>query len=182
MASLAPSSRAAGHMSATWSGGGRRGWRHAHVYRHGGAYADRERRDWDLARPWPGDRPRVGRRDYDGEGLTRGDRLANERDRHDGLLGGPDGRRGEGRDFAARESDHGFRGGYRILQEDSRGFASSQSSHFDSGERVVEHYREESRGGFGRCPLDCRGEAYHRFSYAGVDGRGYLVWPGKVEY
>jgi hypothetical protein len=182
VASLAQPTRPTAHMSAVGSGGARRAWRHTRSYRHGDAYADRERRDWDLGRPWPGDRPRGGRRDHDGEGLTRGDRLANERDRHEGLLGGPGGRRGEGRDFAAREGGQGFHGGYRVLQEESRGFASSQSSHFGAGERVVEHYREEGRDAFGPCPLDCRGGAYRRFSYAGVDGRGYLVWPGKVEY
>jgi hypothetical protein len=182
---LASSSRPATHLSTAWSGGVRRSGRHAHLSGRGGAYADRERRDWDLGRPWPGDRPRGGRRDYDGQGLTHGDRLANERDRHDGLLGGPGDRAGgwggEGRDFAARGSDHSVQGGYRILQQESRGFA-SQSSHFDAGERMVEHYREEGQGAFGPCPRDCRDQAYRRFSYAGVDERGYLVWPGKVEY
>ena len=123
--------------------------------RHGrrSAYAEAARR-WDEGRPWPGDRP-------DGERYGH---------RDDALMGGP---------------AMGMRGGYRT-EEESRFSERSDSSGFDGGERFVERYREETRGGR-PCPLDCRGGLpgdWRGGGYraAGVDERGYLVWPGKVEY
>ncbi len=90
-----------------------------------------------------------------------GDRPDGERYGHrDGLMGGP---------------SVDLRGGYR-----------SEFSQSYGGDRFVERYREEAHGGR-PCPLDCRGGLpgdWRGGGYraAGIDERGYLVWPGKVEY
>jgi hypothetical protein len=149
------------HMAAAWPGGSRGSWSRDRVHRHDIA---RERRDWDLGRPWPGDRPDARRWDHHGQGLTQGDRWASERD---GLMGGPAVER---------------RGGYRSFEE-SRETERSSSFHAFGGERVIERYREN---GPRPCPLDCKegwtGDWRGGYRAAGVDPRGYLIWPGKVEY
>jgi len=139
--------------AAIWSGAGRRGWRrHGHRY----PYAQAARR-WDEGRPWPGDRP-------------GGDQMGGERDRRGDLMGGP--RLGQS-------------GGYRA-EEDTRRTERSEFSSAYGGERFVERDREEVHGAR-PCPLDCRGGLpgdWRGGGYraAGIDERGYLVWPGKVEY
>ena len=57
----------------------------------------------------------------------------------------------------------------------------SRSEAWRSGdERVV--VRQGDHGALRLCPDRCRPARYRTFDYAGIDGRGYLVWPGKVEY
>jgi len=79
-----------------------------------------------------------------------------------------------------REQHYGYIGGPPV---DLRVERREQVVRSDS--RTVEVYRE-SRGGVRPCPSDCRGfrrlDGYRTFGYAGIDERGYLVWPGKVEY
>ena len=47
--------------------------------------------------------------------------------------------------------------------------------------RVSGGAHREFRGAVRPCPGPCGGPR-HGFGYAGIDDRGYLVWPGKVEY
>lgn len=121
--------------------------------RHGHRHAYADaRRRWDHGRPWPGDRPDGPHYGYLDEGPHVGDRLL---------------------------------GGYRS-EEDANGTERSEFSQSHDGARFVERYREEAHGGR-PCPLDCRGGLpgdwrWDGYRAAGVDERGYLVWPGKVEY
>jgi hypothetical protein len=56
---------------------------------------------------------------------------------------------------------------------------------------VVRTYEESSEsdrtivrrhGDFGSCPRGCPGGRPRDWDFTGIDARGYLVWPGKVEY
>jgi len=156
---------------AALSDAARRTWSRAPADHHRAAYAELNRRDWSTHRRWTGDHERMEQRDHRGEGLTRGDRIASERD---GLIGGP--AVVDGHDRFARSDIYTAHGGYRA-EEESRAF---------SGERLIEHAGQDVRGGLPGCPLDCRtgwrGQGHRTFNYAGIDARGYLVWPGKVEY
>jgi hypothetical protein len=105
------------------------------------------------------------------------------RERHDG-----------DREFAHRDQgvrereDHAersgggaeVRGGYRI-EEGSRQFSRSEYSQDYGAARVIE--RDSFRVG-PRCLTACPGlnGGPRRFDFTGIDARGYLVWPGKVEY
>jgi hypothetical protein len=48
-------------------------------------------------------------------------------------------------------------------------------------DRLVVRRREDS-GATRPCPRACPGAGYRGWDFAGIDARGYLVWPGKVEY
>lgn len=160
--------RLTSRVAAIWSAAPRRSWSHRHVSRHADARAGQ--RDWDQGRPWPGDRgDREHHDDHDG-GLRVGDRLMSQRDDRGGLMGGP-----------AVE----LRGGYRS-EETLRQTERSQSYGYGD-QRFFESDREDVRGGVRGCLRDCRGGwtgdwRGGGYRAAGVDGRGYLVWPGKVEY
>lgn len=99
-----------------------------------------------------------------------------ERDRRGGdeLMGGPSFEpRVERHELVARSDSYGLREGYRMEQEE-RETSRSESSRF--GGAIV-----RSQG----CPDNCgdwRDEGHRFYRTAGVDERGFLVWPGKVEY
>jgi hypothetical protein len=65
-----------------------------------------------------------------------------------------------------------FAGGYR-MREETRDELRTRAWRSDDGGRVIVR-----RGG---CPGACPG-GRRDWDYAGIDARGYLVWPGKVEY
>jgi hypothetical protein len=136
--------------------------RHHHAARHGGAFAMRERRAWDHGRPWPGDRVDRDR--------TNHDQFAREHDDRGGLMGGASG---------ALYSEHFARVGVRESEE-TRETSRSEAWRSAGGEHVV--VRQGDHGALRPCPERCRPAGYRTFDYAGIDGRGYLVWPGKVEY
>lgn len=112
-----------------------------------------ERRDWDLGRPWPGDHP--------GD-----DRFAARPAGHDELMGGP------GVPPARLDRFASEAGGVR---EESHETVRTRSWRSDGGESG------EIREAIRPC-LDHCGGPRRFFGYAGIDDRGYLVWPGKVEY
>jgi hypothetical protein len=63
---------------------------------------------------------------------------------------------------------------------ESRQVTRSESTQVYGDERFAERGREVFRGEAYACPRACPG--HRTFDYAGIDARGYLVWPGKVEY
>jgi hypothetical protein len=123
-----------------------------HRFAHGAAYAGRARHDWEHGRPWPGDRP-------------DGDRLAAQQGGHGELMGGPN------PPPPGAYADRFARAGGFESHETVR----AESWRSDSGEH--REFREALRP----CPDHCGGPRRF-FGYAGIDDRGYLVWPGKVEY
>jgi hypothetical protein len=159
---MARSESSPNHLATAASNAQRRLWsRHRHGVRHGDAYALRERRAWDHGRPWPGDRSDRDSVDHD--------RFAREHDDRGALMGGSSGGQYSGR-FA-------YLGGRE--REETRETSRSEAWRF-GGEHVV--VRQEDHRALRPCPDRCRPTGYRTFDYAGIDGRGYLVWPGKVEY
>jgi len=64
--------------------------------------------------------------------------------------------------------DTEMRSGYRMREQSS-----------ESDRLVV---RREGYGAGRPCPRTCPGAGHRDWDFAGIDARGYLVWPGKVEY
>jgi hypothetical protein len=94
------------------------------------------------------------------------DRFAREHGDRGALMGGPSG--GQYSERFARLGVH--------ESEETRETSRSEAWRASGGERVV------VRQGDRPCPDRCRPAGYRTFDYAGIDERGYLVWPGKVEY
>jgi hypothetical protein len=70
------------------------------------------------------------------------------------------------------------------IEGSSERFAEGYASRGGYGDvRVIEHERDSVRRG-PRCLTACPGQRDdpRRFDFTGIDERGYLVWPGKVEY